>query len=270
MNRKSVDYSQSYRKQSGFNLVELALVLVIIGILSVGGFQMIQSQRDSAKYSSSKQSLQQVKQALLAYALVNQYLPCPDTNQDGRENRNGSRCTAATGRLPYIDLGLNKANVSDGWGNPIRYAVNQEAASGNICAQSASPPAGRAANYFCNTPTAPQTALPQFDLNTLPTQVVPSTGDYSVCDASVNNCTAASSMAADNQSVVLVAFNKDGYISNCNSLSTQERENCDTDTLYWAARFNNSSTAFFDDTIETISGYDIKKAFLENNPMALQ
>lgn len=270
MNRAKMNNSEFYRKQTGFNLVELALVLVIIGVLSVGGFQMIQAQRDAAKYSSSKQNLLQAKQALLAYVLVNQYLPCPDTNQDGRENRSGSRCSANNGRLPYIDLGLNKGDVSDGWGNPIRYAVNQEASSGNICAQSSTPPAGRAANYFCNTPTAPKAALPQFDLNTLPTQAISSTGDYSVCDSTANNCTAGSSMAADSQSVVLLAFNKDGYIANCNSLSTQEQENCDVDALYWAARPDNSTTNFFDDTLETISGYEIKKAFLENNPMALQ
>lgn len=257
-------------KQTGFNLVELSLVLVIIGILITGSFQMIKLQRDSAKYSSSKQNLQQVKQALLTFALVNKYLPCPDTNQDGKENRVGTRCTASVGRVPYIDLGLNKTNVSDGWGNLLRYAVNQEAATGNICAQSATPPAGRAANYFCNTITAPKTALPQFDLQTLPTQATPSTGDYSVCDSSVTNCTAASKMAAEHQSVVLVAFNKDGYITNCNSLSSLERENCNTDTLYWAARPSEGTASYFDDTIETLSGYDIKKAFLENNPMALQ
>lgn len=258
--------------QKGFNLVEMSLVLLIIGILSAGGFQMIKVQRDTAKYSSSKQSLQQVKEALLAFVLVNHYLPCPDTDAtpDGKENRNGTRCTSDVGHIPYIDLGLNANNVEDGWRNPIRYAVNREADTNNICAQSAAPPAGRAANYFCNTPTAPKTALPQFDLNTLPTQASASTGDYSVCNSSVANCTAASNMEADLQSVVLVAFNKDGGITNCNSLSTQERENCDTDNLYWAARPSESAASYFDDAIETLSGYDIKKAFLENNPTALQ
>lgn len=258
--------------QKGFNLVEMSLVLLIIGILSVGGFQMMKVQRDTAKYASSKQSLQQVKQALLAFALVNRYLPCPDTDAtpDGKENRNGTRCSADVGRVPYIDLGLNAGNAADGWGHPIRYAVNREADTNNICAQSATPPAGRAANYFCNTPTAPKTALPQFDLKTLPTQATPSTGDYSVCSSTVSSCTALSSMVADHQSVVLVAYNKNGGITNCNALSPQEQENCDTDSLYWAARSSEQSSSYFDDTIETLSGYDIKKAFLENDATALQ
>ncbi|WP_024851761.1 type II secretion system protein [Hydrogenovibrio kuenenii] len=257
-------------KQAGFNLVELSVVLVIIGLLVVGGFQMMKVQRDSAKYSSSKQSLQQIKQALLTFALVNHYLPCPDTNRNGKENRTGAMCAAAAGTLPYIDLGLNKMNVSDGWGNLIRYAVNSEAATGGICAQSASPPAGRAANYFCNTPTTPKTALPQFDLKTLPTQATASSGDYAVCSPSASSCTASSSMVADQQSVVLVAFNKDGRTTNCNVLSPQERENCDTDNLYWAANPSEQAGSYFDDTIETLSGYTIKKAFLDNDPMALQ
>jgi prepilin-type N-terminal cleavage/methylation domain-containing protein len=61
------------------------------------------------------------------------YLPCPDktsafgindsTHQpnDGKEDRNGSACEAQEGNLPWVDLGVGKA---DAWGNHLHYSVS--------------------------------------------------------------------------------------------------------------------------------------------------
>lgn len=52
------------------------------------------------------------------------YLPCPDTNGDGIEERtanSGNSCSAANGWLPWVTLGVAS---QDGWGNRLRYSVD--------------------------------------------------------------------------------------------------------------------------------------------------
>lgn len=59
------------------------------------------------------------------------YLPCPDKTSafgiaanlpnDGKEDRNGNACEAQEGNLPWIDLGVGKA---DAWGNHLHYSVS--------------------------------------------------------------------------------------------------------------------------------------------------
>lgn len=52
------------------------------------------------------------------------YLPCPDTNGDGIEERtanSGNSCGAANGFLPWVTLGTAS---QDGWGNRLRYSVD--------------------------------------------------------------------------------------------------------------------------------------------------
>ena len=48
------------------------------------------------------------------------YLPCPDTDGDGRENRTGVTCDHPTGLFPWVDLGVAS---QDAWGNHLLYAV---------------------------------------------------------------------------------------------------------------------------------------------------
>ncbi len=69
------------------------------------------------------------------YTMIRHYLPCPDktsafgiaTNppNDGQEDRNGSgACEAQEGNLPWVDLGVGKA---DAWGNHLHYSVTDSA-----------------------------------------------------------------------------------------------------------------------------------------------
>lgn len=54
------------------------------------------------------------------------YLPCPDTNGDGIEERtanSGNSCASATGWLPWVTLGTAS---QDGWGNRLRYSVESQ------------------------------------------------------------------------------------------------------------------------------------------------
>ncbi len=117
------------KNQHGFTLIEMAIVLVIVTIL-IGGLAMpLSAQIQARRIAETRQTLQEAREAILGYAMThsanspatNRYLPCPDTDGDGRENRvSGTTCDAYHGLLPWVDLGVAP---QDAWGNRLRYAV---------------------------------------------------------------------------------------------------------------------------------------------------
>ncbi|MDR3220996.1 MAG: type II secretion system GspH family protein [Candidatus Accumulibacter sp.] len=110
----------------GFTLVELTIVLVIVALLTGMMLVPLSAQRDLQDVRETQQQLSDIAEALMGYAASHQavdgnpYLPCPDTDGDGFENRPGDTCTAQEGRLPWADLGVGR---EDAWGNRFRYRV---------------------------------------------------------------------------------------------------------------------------------------------------
>lgn len=126
----------------GFTLVEMAIVLVVIGILLSGGLLTVAPVIQGSKIAETKQRLDRIEESLTLYVIRNGCLPCPadatlanDGNARGDAGTYTSQCltqaTASTvcsvvngtGVLPWIALGLSQAEVTDGWGNMITYAV---------------------------------------------------------------------------------------------------------------------------------------------------
>lgn len=139
----------------GFTLIELAIVLVIIGLVLGGLFVPISAQMDMQAFRKTNASLDEFKESLIGYAIINGRLPCPATaTSNGLE----SFCPSATGTcvgaetttvqihgncssqvngvfsgfLPAASLGVSPQDAQgfaiDGWGgnaiNRIRYAVS--------------------------------------------------------------------------------------------------------------------------------------------------
>jgi prepilin-type N-terminal cleavage/methylation domain-containing protein len=110
----------------GFTLIEMAIVLVILTIL-VGGLLMPLTRRiEIQQIENTKKTLDEARDALYGYAMSHHaagglpYLPCPDSDNDGQENRSGSACATLVGTLPWKTLGLMGM---DALGNRITYAV---------------------------------------------------------------------------------------------------------------------------------------------------
>lgn len=117
------------KKPQGFSLVELAVVLVLIGIVMTMGLKMVTATLENASYSETKAKQELIKTALVGFLRTNGRLPCPD-NSGSAAVASGvevSPChaTAADGYgvVPWITLGIPRDSVVDGWGNYFTYRV---------------------------------------------------------------------------------------------------------------------------------------------------
>jgi prepilin-type N-terminal cleavage/methylation domain-containing protein len=124
------------RLDRGFTLVELAMVLFIIALLMGSMMYTLSAQTEQRARGDSLRSLDEAKELLLTFAIVNGRLPCPaSATSSGAEadSPGGSRnCTNYyNGFLPARAIGFQPQDASgyalDAWGNRIRYAVSQVA-----------------------------------------------------------------------------------------------------------------------------------------------
>jgi len=132
--------------QRGFSLVEMAMVLVIIGLLLGGLLMPLTAQIDQQKIGETRKSLAEIKEALAGFAIVNGRLPCPangsiaaDAASAGQEATTGTGalliCTTTIGSgvpsnsgvLPWATLGLSE---TDAWGRRFTYRVTSSFADG--------------------------------------------------------------------------------------------------------------------------------------------
>jgi prepilin-type N-terminal cleavage/methylation domain-containing protein len=116
--------------QSGFTLIEMAIVLMIVGVLLGGMLMPLTAQMDQHNNSDTQKALSEIKEALIGFALVNGRLPCPadPTIATGLANAGVSRATCttvanSTGVVPWVTLGLDEA---DAWGNRYTYRVTSD------------------------------------------------------------------------------------------------------------------------------------------------
>ncbi len=127
----------------GFTLIEMAIVVMIIGVIISIVSTVLPSLVRTSKIKQAQATLEKVDYALQGYILANGQLPCPDadTPPDGLENRvtganppTDDTCTAYVGSLPFATLGLSSG--TDTWQNPIRYGIYQglvRTAQSNLC-----------------------------------------------------------------------------------------------------------------------------------------
>jgi len=123
---------KAHRKFSGFTLVEMAMVLMIIGLLLGGLIPTLTAQMESQRINETRKQMSELKDTLTGFAVINGRLPCPSDGaaSSGDELVTGSgvslTCTLTKGVLPWATLGVNE---TDGWGRRFTYRVSQGATS---------------------------------------------------------------------------------------------------------------------------------------------
>jgi prepilin-type N-terminal cleavage/methylation domain-containing protein len=108
-------------KHSGFTLVEMAIVLVIVGLLLGGMLMPLSAQMEQRRIGETQKTLDEINQALIGFAIANKRLPRPATSAtDGAERAACATQAECTGFIPWSTLGVSKL---DAWNHIFRYKV---------------------------------------------------------------------------------------------------------------------------------------------------
>ena len=104
--------------RSGFSLVELTVVLVLVGLL-IGGLMIpLSTQQDLRAQTDTEKQLAEIREALIGYALIKGAFPCPMpantalTPADAAYGVKGANCNIE-GILPWKELNVSEV---DAWG----------------------------------------------------------------------------------------------------------------------------------------------------------
>lgn len=130
-------------KNKGFTLLELSVVLIVFGFMSVGFLTISKSMLDSSKISNTKSKMKEIDEAMKSYVLQYGRLPCPagikldisnssygeeickTENYSENDNNKGVRNidSILVGTIPTKALNLDNSYSFDGWGDKFVYLV---------------------------------------------------------------------------------------------------------------------------------------------------
>lgn len=137
-------------RSEGFTLVEMAIVMMISGLLLSGATTVLGTYIKHSKLQETKDNLQKIEKALQSYYVMNGHYPCPArrnaTQTDPDYGRAQDECfrpdsvltthdpgitytdnpdkkLIVAGLLPFRSLGMPDNHGHDGWENSFEYAV---------------------------------------------------------------------------------------------------------------------------------------------------
>ncbi len=112
-------------RHRGFTLIEMAVVLVIVGLLLGGMLVPLATQMETDRRKETTATLESIREALIGFAVINGRLPCPDTNDDGVAEpacNTGANQRNSAG-LPFATLGVCCAPTPGAIPGPMRSTV---------------------------------------------------------------------------------------------------------------------------------------------------
>lgn len=209
------------RSNSGFSLLEVAIVLLITGallgaMLKPFGAQMIERQRIETGLLLSN-----IREAVIGYAAANSRIPCPLVNS---ANPLGD-CSVQQGYVPAALLGVDGAYdengfIVDAWGGAVLYSVSLSDSDDDGFSDFTHLHGMQAAGMQLLKP------------------------DLEVC----NSASACSQLRANQIPVVIVSTGANRY-----PRSSDESENNDGDTRFVKRDLDQSGDDQFDDLVTWVS-----------------
>ncbi len=96
------------QSMNGYTLVEIAIVITVMGLIAAVSIGTYSGALGNREVRTASASAENVTGAILAYARLNNHLPCPDTDGDGRAGDASGTCPAGReiGYIPYETVGL--------------------------------------------------------------------------------------------------------------------------------------------------------------------
>ena len=243
------------KNNQGFSLLELAMVLFILSLMLSSFLSPLATSLEQRDREKNLALLNNIRESLTGFALVNGHLPCPDcptsatsancasaalTVNDGIEDgvvagvgtspRAGNiftSCATTEGNLPWVTLDVPE---NDAWGHHFIYRVTETFADDtNGTASCTSPAAGVS---FCLA---------------------------SANDADININDAAGTSVATGVPVIVVSTGNSKVnfaqltASDIAALSAAENENIDNDTTFVYDDYNSETGTEFDDMVMWIT-----------------
>jgi len=208
-------------RSQGFTLVEMAIVLVIVGLLITGLIMPLAAQYDLKSYNETRARVKVIKEAVVGFALVTGRLPCPadGTVASGVAGAGTENCGVASGVLPWATLGLPE---TDAWNRRFTYQVTQSFTDVN--------------------PDACASSTSSFALC--------STGDITITDSLANIATNIPVLIASHGKNGFGAYLSDGTQIPSTTASADEQENINANSTFILKDANLQS---FDDVVDWVS-----------------
>lgn len=151
INKKNGKHPSRHQTEGGFTLLELAIVLIISGVMLSFMATALLSYMKRAQVQKTQARIERVKEALERYVDVNGNYPCAAPRTLGPTDTNfgraiasgppGPRCNSAPnngtsrnggvriGAVPVRDLNLPDEFIADAWGHKFTYAVTEDLAT---------------------------------------------------------------------------------------------------------------------------------------------
>ncbi|MDD3030182.1 MAG: type II secretion system protein [Alphaproteobacteria bacterium] len=125
---------KTHRDSEGFTLIEMAVVLVIAGMIIMAVFPALIASRKANQLAVTQSNLQTLMRATASFVQANGCLPCPAKpggtrtsfgfmGYDSTATRCGA-CNAPQGIPPFVALGVSSSVAHDGWGHWITMRVD--------------------------------------------------------------------------------------------------------------------------------------------------
>ncbi len=134
---------QKKSRKTGFSLIELSIVILIVSILITGSLGISKTAINNAKVKVTKERMDAVYKAFSNYLATNRRLPCPASmavskgtaSTYGAESSTPGTCTGAYissnasnlayGMVPILALNLDPDMAEDGFGTKFTYVVDR-------------------------------------------------------------------------------------------------------------------------------------------------